>query len=66
MTTPTTATDIYLAIHGITTVGAIIIFLIRNEHRITKTETRLDYLEKSHDTLTAKGTAPHMLGLHKP
>ena len=50
---------IYLTIHGVTTVGSVIVFLVRNEHRITKMETRLDYLEKSHDTLTAKGTLPH-------
>ena len=49
----------YLIIHGITTVGTMMLFLIRNEHRITKMETRLDYLEKSHDTLTARGTTPH-------
>ena len=50
---------IYLTIHGVTTVGTVIVFLVRNEHRITKMETRLDYLEKSHDTLTAKGTIGH-------
>lgn len=55
----TTAIQSYLLAHGITTVGAMVIFLIRNEHRITKMETRLDYLEKSHDTLTAHGTVPH-------
>lgn len=37
----------YLILHGVTTVGAIVIFLVRNEHRITKLETRLDYHEKS-------------------
>ena len=49
----------YLGLHAVTTVGTVVIFLIRNEHRITKMETRLDYLEKSHDTLTAMGTLPH-------
>lgn len=49
----------YLGIHAITTVGTVVVFLIRNEHRITKMETRLDYLEKSHDALTARGTVPH-------
>lgn len=56
----TTAIQTYLAVHGISTIGAVVVFLIRNEHRITKIETRLDYLEKSHDTLTTKGTNPHI------
>lgn len=55
----TAAIQTYLAIHGISTIGAVVVFLIRNEHRITKMETRLDYLEKSHDTLTAKGRIGH-------
>ena len=61
MTTP----DLYyLGLHAATTVGTVVIFLIRNEHRITKIETRLDYLEKSHDTLTARGTVPHASDPH--
>lgn len=48
---------IYLGLHAATTVGTVVVFLVRNEHRITKMETRLDYLEKSHDAYTAKGTA---------
>ena len=51
---------LYLGLHAATTVGTVVIFLVRNEHRITKMETRLDYLEKSHDALTNRGTLPHL------
>jgi len=56
----------YLVIHGVTTVGAVIIFLIRNEHRITKLETTLTILKEQHDRLTAKGTAAHTIDHQKP
>jgi len=49
----------YLVGHGIATLGAIILFLIRNEHRITKVETAFNLLKESHDTLTNHGTKPH-------
>lgn len=49
------AENSYLIIHGITTVGAILVFFIRNEHRMTKTETTLDLLLKDHDRRTAQG-----------
>lgn len=50
---------IYLGIHGLTTVGSIIIFLIRNEHRLTKLEVSHDNLKTSHDVLTSHGTISH-------
>jgi hypothetical protein len=50
---------IYLAIHGLTTVGSVIVFLIRNEHRITKLEVVQNNLKTSHDVLTCHGTIPH-------
>lgn len=50
---------IYLGIHGITTVGSVIVFLIRNEHRITKLEVEHNNLKDSHDVLTNYGTIPH-------
>ena len=52
----------YLWVHGISTVGAIVIFLIRNEHRITKLETTLKNLKDSHDALTDYGTIRHDFG----
>ncbi len=55
----TTAIQTYLFVHGISTVGAMIIFLIRNEHRITKLETNLNNLKTSHDALTNYGTIPY-------
>ena len=55
----TTAVQSYLIIHGVSTVGAILIFLIRNEHRITQLETNLNNLKKSHDVLTDHGTIRH-------
>lgn len=51
--------EIYLIIHGVSTVGAVITFLIRNEHRITKLETSLSTLKDSHDVLTDMGTVKH-------
>ena len=55
----TTAVQTYLAIHGVSTIGTIIVFLIRNEHRITRLETRLNHLKESHDVLTDHGTMRH-------
>jgi hypothetical protein len=49
----------YLIIRGIITVGVVISFLIRNEHRITKLEVEHNNLKDSHDTLTSHGTIPH-------
>lgn len=49
----------YLIIHGFITVGALVGFLIRNEHRITKLEVEHKNLKNSHDTLTGHGTVPH-------
>lgn len=37
---------IYLAIHGMATLGAILIFVLRIEHRITRLETKMEYIEK--------------------
>jgi hypothetical protein len=50
---------IYLLIHGITTIGAVIMFLLRTENRLTKTETRLDTIERQHNAITAYGMSPH-------
>lgn len=36
----------YLIIHGLTTLGALIIFLLRVEHRITRLETLPEVTEK--------------------
>lgn len=55
----TAAIQTYLAIHGISTIGAVVVFLIRNEHRVTKLETTLNNLKESHDTLTEHGTIGH-------
>lgn len=43
----------YLIIHGIATVGSVVVFLIRNEHRITKLETTLALLKEQHDRYTS-------------
>jgi len=51
--------QIYLLAHGLTTVGAVVVFLIRNEHRITKLEIELLKLNESHDRLTDYGTLGH-------
>ncbi len=51
--------EAYLAIHGVSTIGAIIIFLIRNEHRLTKLETSHQLLKESHDAMTNIGTKGH-------
>jgi hypothetical protein len=50
---------IYLAIHGTATVGSLVAFMVRNEHRITRIETKLENLEKSHNMLTDHGTIGH-------
>ena len=55
----TTAVQTYLAIHGVSTIGTVVIFLIRNEHRITRLETTLNHLKESHDVLTEHGTIGH-------
>jgi hypothetical protein len=57
----TTAIQTYLIIHGVSTIGAIVIFLIRNEHRVTKVETTLNNLKESHDALTSHGTIQHRI-----
>ena len=49
----------YLIIHAIITLGALIGFLIRNEHRITAIEVNFKNLKNSHDILTNHGTLPH-------
>ena len=59
MIDPNTAIQTYLIVHGISTIGAVIVFLIRNEHRITKLETTLNNLKDSHDQLTDYGTIGH-------
>lgn len=38
----TSALQTYLIIHGIITVGSIITFVIRVEHRLTRLETMVD------------------------
>lgn len=53
----------YLLVHGVSTIGAIIIFLIRNEHRLTETETTLKLLKDQHDIITGRGTIPHEMKL---
>ena len=53
---------LYMIIHGLTTVGGLFTFLIRNENRMTKIETRLDVLGKQHDRLTNYGTDFHTFG----
>lgn len=55
----TTAIETYLLVHGLSTIGAVVIFLVRNEHRVTKLETTLNNLKESHDTLTDHGTIGH-------
>ena len=55
----TAAIQTYLLVHGISTIGAVVIFLIRNEHRVTKLETTLNNLKESHDRLTNHGTIHH-------
>jgi len=55
----TAAIQTYLLVHGISTVGAVVIFLVRNEHRVTKLETSLDNLQKSHDIFTDHGRIGH-------
>lgn len=58
MHTPYTI-ETYLLLHGVSTIGAIILFLIRTEHRITKLETRLDDLKEEHDKITSLNTKHH-------
>jgi len=37
---------IYLVIHGAATVGAIFVFFLRIEHRLTRVETKVENFEK--------------------
>jgi len=37
---------LYLTIHAIITIGAIIAFLLRLEGRIVRLETKIEYIEK--------------------
>lgn len=37
---------IYLGIHGISTIGAIFVFFLRIEHRLTRVETKMENFEK--------------------
>ena len=53
------AIQAYLVIHGVSTVGIVVVFLIRNEHRLTKLEVSHDNLKTSHDVLTGHGTVSH-------
>jgi len=41
-----TETIIYLVSHALFTIGAIFIFFLRIEHRLTKVETKIENLEK--------------------
>lgn len=63
MTEPNITIELYMVLHGLSTIGAITIFLIRNEHRITKLEVSHKDLKDQHNTLTAMGTTAHA---HKP
>ena len=38
--------SVYLLIHAIVTIGALITFLLRQEHRLTRIETKMEYIEK--------------------
>ncbi len=46
-------THVYFVVHGVATVGATVAFLIRNEHRMTVLETKLNRLQQEHDNLTS-------------
>ena len=48
------STEWYLIIHGLSTVGAVIVFMLRNEHRVTKLDTNLDRIMREHDDITRK------------
>ena len=43
----------YLLVHGIITVGSVLTFFIRNEHRITKVETTVALLKEQLDRHTS-------------
>jgi hypothetical protein len=47
-------TEIYLVIHGITTVGALVGFLIKNESRLTRLETTLKLFHDEHMRITGQ------------
>jgi hypothetical protein len=36
----------YIGLHGLTTIGAVLTFLIRIEHRLTRLETKMENFEK--------------------
>lgn len=55
----TAAIQTYLLVHGLSTIGAVVIFLVRNEHRVTKLETSFNNLKETHDRLTNHGTIGH-------
>ncbi len=59
MNQPIGLLEYYLVIHGVSTIGAIIVFLIRNEHRLTKLETSYTNLKDQHDAITSVGTKGH-------
>lgn len=59
MNQPIGLLEYYLIIHGVSTIGAIIVFLICNEHRLTKLETSFGNLKDQHDVLTKAGTKGH-------
>jgi len=42
----TTEIIIYLISHALVTIGAIFIFFLRIEHRLTKVETKVENMEK--------------------
>ena len=44
---------VYLLVHGIATVGAVIGFMVRSERRITWIETTLLELKRQHDIYTS-------------
>lgn len=57
----TSAIQTYLIVHGFSTIGVVVIFLIRNEHRVTKVETTLNILKETHDAITSHGTIQHRI-----
>lgn len=59
MSQPIGLLEVYLSIHGVSTIGTIVLFLIRNEHRLTKLETTVALIKEQHDALTNVGTIGH-------
>lgn len=37
---------VYLVVHATITLGGLILFLLRWEHRMTRLETKVEYIEK--------------------